>query len=277
MTVNLVVALATESRPLVEHFRLSEDRSSVGFRVFQGAGIRLVVTGIGRVACAAGVAALGERLGEGGSPAWLNVGIAGHAAHAVGEGVHALSIVEAATGLRWYPTRLLEMPGRGATVCTVDAPETGYPDSSVYDMEASAYYATALRYATGELIQVYKIISDNRENGVDTVAKHAVRESIAAHLPAVESIVAGLSGLAGEVDATRPALPELDHIVDRWHFTVSQQHQLRELLRRWETLTGGEPVLDADLNRCPSAKAVLGELNTRLNAIYDRSETGGAA
>lgn len=275
MTVNLVVALATESRPLVDHFRLSEDRSAVGFRVFRGDGIRLVVTGMGRVACAAGVAALGERPGEGGSAAWLNIGIAGHAGHAVGEGVHALSIVEAATGRRWYPPRIMEMPGQGETICTVDAPETGYPDSRVYDMEASAFYATALRYATGELIQVYKIISDNRDNGVHTVARSTVRESIVRHLPAIQAIVDGLAGLVDEIDTARPALPELDHFLGRWHFTVSQQHQLRELLRCFEALTGGGPVLDADLNRCPSAKAVLGELSARLNEVYDRGGSRG--
>jgi len=274
VALNLVVALATESRPLVEHFRLSEDRSAVGFRVYRGDGMRLVVTGMGRVACAAGVAALGEQTGGGVAQAWLNVGIAGHASHPVGEGVHALGIVEAATGRRWHPPRIVDMPGRGEVVCTVDAPETGYADSRVYDMEASAFYATALRYATAELVQVYKIISDNRENGVDTVDKRSVRENMARHLPAIEELGAKLAGLAGEVNATRPRLAELDRILNRWHFSVSQQHRLRELLRRWEVLTGGEPALDADLNRCPSAKAVLGELGARLDAVYARAGGG---
>lgn len=274
MTVNIVVALSAESRPLVDHFRLSEDRTAVGFRVFRGEGLRLIVTGPGRVACAAGVAALGERGQDANIPAWLNLGIAGHENYAVGEGVHALSILEGATGRRWYPPQVFPMPGRGERLCTVDVPETKYPGSCVYDMEASAFYATALRYATGELIQVYKVISDNRDSGVENVDRYGVRDSIVRHLPAIESIVTGLSDLAGAVDASRPRLPELDHIITRWHFTVSQQRQLRELLRRWETLSGGEPVLDADLNRCPSAKSVLGELSARLNRVYDGTGQG---
>lgn len=273
--VNLVVALATESRPLIDHFRLTEDRSAVGFRVFRGDGLRLVVTGMGRVACAAGVAALGELGGARGTSAWLNVGIAGHESHRVGEGVRALSIAEAATGRCWYPPQVLTLPGRGEALRTVDVPETAYPEGFVYDMEASAFYATALRYATGELVQVYKIISDNRDSGVHTVEKHGVRQAIVEHLPAIEAMVAGLSGLAQEVAASRPRLSELDHMLQRWHFTVSQQNQLRELLRRWETLTGGEPVLDANLNRCPSAKALLGELSAHLNELYDRPSTAG--
>lgn len=274
--INLVVALATESRPLIEHFRLTEDRTLAGFRAFRRDGIRLIVTGMGRVACAAGVAALGERREGPGTPAWLNIGIAGHGRHAVGEGAHALGIVEGATGRRWYPPQVLELPGHGETICTVDVPETGYGESYVYDMEASAFYATALRYATAELIQVYKIVSDNRRNGVHTVDKHGVRDAIVRHLPAVETMVCGLSGLAAEVDANRAKLPELDHIVNRWHFTVSQRHQLRELMRRWEVLTGGAPLLDAELNRCPSAKALLGELSVRLDGVYERTGDGEA-
>lgn len=273
--INLVVALATESRPLIEHFGLSEDRSVLGFRVFRGDGVRLVVTGMGRVPCAGGVAALGERGTDAGMSAWLNVGIAGHAAHGVGEGIHAVRILEAATGRSWYPPQVVSLPGRAEALCTVDAPETSYTGGYAYDMEASAFYATAVRYATGELVQVYKIISDNREQGVDSVARHTVRDAIARHLPAIEALAAGLSALAQEVNATRPRLDDFERIVNRWHFSVAQQHQLRELLRQWATLMGAEPVWSPDVNRCPSARAVLGEIRLRLDAVYRSAEGSG--
>jgi len=277
MPVNLVVALAAESRPLIRHFRLSEDRSVTGFRVYRGDEVQLVVTGAGRVACAAGVAALAAS--RGGRPAdsvsaWLNVGIAGHAGHELGSGVHALSVLEAATDRRWYPPQVLRLPGHGESLCTVDVPETGYPGPYVYDMEASAFCATAIRFSTSELVQVYKVISDNREQGVDTVERHRVRDAITGHLDTIGGIVSGLSALAKNLDASRPALDELDHILRRWHFTTTQQHELKGLLRRWETLSGGAPLMDADLNRCPSARSVLGEISDRLSAVYERS--GGA-
>lgn len=277
--INIVVALATESRPLIDHFRLTEDRSATGFRMFQGEGIRLIVTGMGRVSSAAGVAALASRDAHASAPgasAWLNVGIAGHASREIGEGVHAVSILEAATGRRWYPARILQLPGSGEVFRTVDIPESVYPEPCVYDMEASAFYATALRFSTTELIQVYKIISDNRANGVETVAKHRVRESIIAHLTAIEDIVTGLSALAGEIGATQPRLADLEHITSRWHFTASQRHQLRSLLRRWEVLSGGAPLLDAELNRCPSAKSLLAEIGARLDAAYGSARTSGS-
>ena len=274
--INLVVALATESRPLIEHFRLSEDRSAVAFRVYRGDGMRLVVTGVGRVPCAGGVAALGEGAAPAtGMSAWLNIGIAGHASHELGAGVHAVSIREAATGRCWYPPQVLRLPGHGESLCTVDTPEVAYTEPYVYDMEASAFYATAVRYATGELVQVYKIISDNRDNGVAGVGKYAVREALDAHLPAIEEMVSGLSALGDELNTPRRGLEDFERMLTRWYFTVTQQHQLRELLRRWEALYGDAPVWDADLNRCPSAKSVLAEIRTRLDAVYRRPGQDG--
>jgi hypothetical protein len=144
-----------------------------------------------------------------------------------------------------------------------------YVEPYVYDMEASAFYATALRYSTTELCHVYKIVSDNRGSGAATVGKQRIRDSVIQHLPAIEEMAAALSRLAGEVDATRPRLDDFDHIVGRWHFSVAQQHQLRTLLGRWATLTGGAPLLDEELNRCPSARSLLAEIEARLNAVYD--------
>jgi hypothetical protein len=274
--INIVVALATESRPLIEHFKLSQERSSTAFRIFRNDWLRLVVTGMGRVSCAAGVATLAT-LDAGrsttGLSAWLNVGTAGHGRHEIGAGIHAVSILEAATDRRWYPTRILELPGIAGQVCTVDVVEREYQEPYAYDMEASAFYATALRYSTTELCQVYKIISDNGANGPATVDKPRIRESVIRHLPAIEEMAAGLSSLADEVNATRPKLDDFDYIISRWHFSVAQQHQLRTLLGRWATLSGGAPLLDDELNRCPSARSLLAEIKARLEAVYGEGRT----
>lgn len=265
--LNLVVALAAESRPLIEHFRLVQDRSAVGFRVYRGDAMRLVVTGAGRVASAAGVAALGERLEGSAAPAWLNIGVAGAAGLAAGKGVHALSITEAATGRCWYPPQVAKLPGQGVALRTVDAPHGTHDESQVYDTEAAAFYATALRYSTGELVQAYKIIVDDRTRDGDSVPRHGVRDAVIQHLPVLDTVCLALAALAREINRTRPRVAEFDHIVDRWHFTAPQRRQLHELMRRWAARSGGEPVLNAELNRCPSARALLGELSSRLETV----------
>ena len=145
--LNLVVSLVAESRPLIRHFGLREQRTARGFRVYHGDGMRLVVSGIGKTAAGAGAAYLGALAGAGQHEAWLNVGIAGHAELELGEPVHALRITDVATGRNWYPPQILDLPGRGLRVLTVDRAETLYADDAVYDMEAAAFYATALRFS----------------------------------------------------------------------------------------------------------------------------------
>ena len=59
--INLVVALGSEAGPLVRHFGMSRDRGASGFRIYARDGMRLVVTGVGKINAAGGVAYLGGR------------------------------------------------------------------------------------------------------------------------------------------------------------------------------------------------------------------------
>lgn len=263
--INLVVALAAEARPLVDHFRLRLREDSRGFRIYAGEETRLVVTGIGKSAAAAGTAYLAGSSNGAANEAWLNVGIAGHRDLALGEGVHALRIIDGSSGRSWYPPQVLALPGAGATFTSVDNPESAYPQDSVYEMEASAYYSTAVRFSVGELVQVYKVISDNRFFATDRITKRSISESIGAHLPGIERIAVDLNNLAQELADAQPHLGDVDRFLERWHFTVSQEHQLRAVLQQWASRVPNVAVWDESLNRCPSAKSVLAELRARLD------------
>ncbi|MEM8996524.1 MAG: hypothetical protein AAGF23_17180, partial [Acidobacteriota bacterium] len=67
-----------------------------GLRVASGQGVRVAVVGVGKVAMASGVGFLAGRFP--GPAVWLNVGIAGHGAKAVGEIVMAHAVDDRATG-----------------------------------------------------------------------------------------------------------------------------------------------------------------------------------
>ena len=47
--------------------------------------------------------------------------------------------------------------------------ETAYPKDAAYDMEAAGFYAQAAGLTTTDLVHVFKIVSDNRENPVSKV------------------------------------------------------------------------------------------------------------
>jgi len=193
--INLVVALKSEAAPLVRHYGMSRDRDASGFRVYATDDMRLVVTGVGKMNAAGGVAYLGGRDSASGR-AWLNVGLAGHECLAVGTGTVAHKITDRMHGRSWYPIHVEDFPGISAHVVTDDRAIAEYPPSAVCDMEAAAFYAMARRFSGGELIQCYKVVSDNAASGIATVSATLARDLIGDNLKNIDAIVSRLSDLA---------------------------------------------------------------------------------
>lgn len=206
--INLVVALGSEAGPLVRHFGMSRDRGASGFRIYARDGMRLVVTGVGKINAAGGVAYLGGR-DAALQRAWLNVGLAGHESLAVGTGTVAHKITDRVLARSWYPQQVDDFPGIGAHVVTYDHAITDYPPSAVCEMEAAAFYSIAKRFGSSELIQCYKVISDNAASDIATVSPTLARDLIGDNLKHVDSMVNRLSDLARQVINSEQTKQEL--------------------------------------------------------------------
>ena len=169
--VNLVVAHALEAKPLVDFFRLRMQLAAKPYPIYGSEeGIRLIISGLGRQAAAAATVHLGQWQAQqmGAVAGWLNIGIAGHQNLAIGEGILAHKIIERASSSCFYPSQMFSGFDTG-DVISVDAPELNYPEDAAYEMEASGFYASAMKFANAELAQVYKIISDNPSNSVEKI------------------------------------------------------------------------------------------------------------
>jgi nucleoside phosphorylase len=203
--IRLVVALPAEARPLIRRYELA--RAAGGeFPVWRADGVALVVSGVGRHKAAAATAflAAAEGPGEGASEAaWLNVGIAGHRSLPLGEAVLAHKVVSAAGGRAWYPPLLFQPPCATATVITVDRPETSYPEEAAYDMEATGFCLAAARFASAELIQVVKVVSDNAAAPPDRLTAGGVEELIERRVEIVAGIAERTAALAGHPPGLR--------------------------------------------------------------------------
>lgn len=256
---SFVVALHAEAKPLIEHYGL-EPTEEPGFRVFEGAGRRVVISGIGKVAAAAATAYLRDTVLD----VWVNVGIGGHRDRASGEMVLASRVSDAATAARYYPTRvgLAELDTAGVT--TVDVPETAFASSDVFDMEASGFYPTALRFSTSELVHCLKIISDNLDTGTDHLTAARVTDLVEDSLAAVVALVDDLEKLAATLDPLRDE-PDVEPFVQAWHFTASQKRRLTRLLVRHRAFEK-QPSAD-ELRASPSAKTVLDQLTDSLRTL----------
>jgi len=243
-TVNLVVALADEAQPLVDHFSLTLEANHEPFRVYTGDGVRLIVAGVGKLAAAAAVGYLYRWGGNRRDEAWLNVGIAGHAQLPLGTIRLAHKVTDESSAKRWYPPRILSAECPSCDIRCVDRPDNEYLGKAMVDMESAGFVAAASRLATSELVQLAKIISDNREAPAARVTRQTIRGLVHDHVDLTKHLMTVLRDLSAEqIRRAAPTL-EFNRFRKRWHFTATQSSQLRELLRRWEALRPGEPVMD---------------------------------
>ena len=153
--VTLVVALPAEAGPLKNFFQLKPLRATNN--VFQSdQGIRLLVTGVGRKNLNHSFARFARtefaKESQQVSPAWLNIGIAGHRELAVGEMMVANKLSCAVSAQPSFPTPVLSANHYGE-VLTVDEPELTYPQNAAYDMEAHAFWDMALNFGMLDLIR----------------------------------------------------------------------------------------------------------------------------
>ena len=265
--IKLVVALASEARPLVEHFDLARRGGKGGFHIFTGNEAALVVTGIGKVNAAAGSAYLAGFV-PGEDQAWLNIGIAGHETFSPGTGTHASRITDNTTGRSWYPPKIVRMPGLGVHITSYDQPVTHYPPVMACEMEASAFYSVATRFSPGEIVQCYKIVSDNSEESKAGITPASVENLINDHLAAIDGFAASLVELAGQLlPADCLYREELNELRERWHFTVTQTVQLGESLRKMVVRGVGEKIRLRHWQHCVNAKQVLAEMESLLKSL----------
>ena len=265
--INIIVAFPAEARPLAGHFRLRERDSSGPFPFYRNETLCLAISGIGKVACAAATGWL-QGIQRGQPPSgWLNIGIAGHASHEIGDAYIAHCITDQANGRSWYPPQVHGLGLPSEYLLTVDVPETTYRNDALYDMEAAGFYPIACRGATAELVQCYKIVSDNRARPVTAVDTGRYSELISSRLGDIETLVGELERMAHFSKTLNPAPEVLSSFTGNWHFTLTQQHRLAQLLRRWQVLEPGQPLCCGELKKKNHAGEVLRWLEDYLDAL----------
>ena len=228
--IRFVVALPSEARPIVERYRLKHQEGA--WPVYIRDDVALVVSGVGKTAAAAATGFLHSRAGEQRDVPWINVGIAGHQNSSIGSAFVAHTI---RSGEKcFYPPRIGITQLKAAPLVTVNQVEESFQDSALYDMEAAGFYETAIRLATAELVQCFKVVSDNRQTAWTTVsaahAKHLITES----LDTLDNLVNSLQDLAIEIRATQSKPFLLQEFLNKWRFTTSEARRLEQLLRHSE-------------------------------------------
>lgn len=188
--LNLVVALPSEARPIIRLFNL-KPRESAPFGLYSDVDekVWLIVSGVGKTKSAVATDYLASVRNGGNNALWLNIGIAGHSHLAVGTCAVAHTVVDAVTGITNELSFPCQPPIRAVVVKTVAETVHDYPDDSVVDMEAAAFYSAALHYCPPEQIQIIKVISDNRHNPASGISRDFVSRIMAAALPKIDQTI----------------------------------------------------------------------------------------
>jgi hypothetical protein len=236
--INIVCALDCEAKPIIHHYGLTRN-NKVGFKLYENSAIKLVVTGVGQSNCASTIDHLAQHNNS--SSSWLNIGIAGHRDLAIGEGrlVHKINYENNKTC--WYPPRLNKkrVDIDSMALITVDKPESSYHDNCLYDMEAAFFYPATIKKQTSELVQCYKIISDNQFSEIENINAKKVTASIDNKLNEISKIIDELLKLQ-KIPCITIKDYSIKALTDTYHFTQYQQHHLKKLLNRLSLLTNQE-------------------------------------
>ena len=237
----IYTALPCEAKPLVEHYNLKKDVTVQPFAVYLNHEICLTVTGLGKSAMATGVAYSQALFATVECPmVMLNIGIAGHKDYPLGSLFLIDKISDVDSERNYYPSLITSSSCPTGSIQTSSKPQLNYNQSYFCDMEASAFYETAVRFSTSELIFCLKVISDNELSAVENIHPKRVAALITEHLATVELLLKRVAAKAAMLTPPEPRL--FRQLIDRYHFTVNEKIQLKNQLSRWNVVTDQQPL-----------------------------------
>jgi hypothetical protein len=265
--IGWVIALDCEGRPIRELFGLEQVPTRGPYPLYRTACEThwMVRCGIGRNHAAAATMYLHQKMGGGAHIAWLNVGIAGHESLPQGTARRVNQIIEASTGASFYPTQVFNSNLMGCRLVTVDQPQKTITDTALYDMEGSAFFSVASRLSSQELVMLIKCVSDHGAKDEEFPSRDSISRWIADLAVPITTAVEGLLALS-TCEVERLAEPDLTEILAARHFSVTQTHQLRAVMRRWAALKLGKSVHDLLMPE-DDARRVIARIKIHLNGV----------
>jgi len=231
-----VIALPAEARPLLRAYQLKQVAGNHPFPLYQRDQIWLIVSGIGKTLAAAATAYLGAIAGMREAGIWLNIGIAGHSHLPIGSAYLAHSIEEFTTGNRWFPQCLCKAPWPSHPLLTNDTIETNYTSESLFDMEAAGFFRMASKLSTLEFIHSIKIVSDSNIAEAQALTPALAEQWIGNQIGAIKQFIEQLQALTISGEATHTLQTLLEQLSERFHLSVTEQHQTKIRLQKMQAL-----------------------------------------
>lgn len=263
-----VSALHCEAKPVIDFYRLKKSHEDNAFDLYRGDNMACIISGIGKLASAAASAWIAARYEDAASIAWINLGIAGAASHELGSIFALNQVIDADSGQRYYPAPGADSTLPGYACLTLGQPSEDYREHQLYDMEASGFMHSTLRFSSAELTQSIKIVSDNQQHktGKD---RPRISALIHQHIELIDQQASSLVALNQEISALEIPAESWQKLTTMAHFSQTQKNRLRVLWRYLMNRDLDSEQLLKELATCASSKAII-EVLEQLS--YQQSE-----
>lgn len=273
--IHFICALKSEAQLLIEHFALNHLQGSQPYHIYlsKTKHISLTLSGVGKLAAAAATAYTFSKLACQYDDIWLNLGIAGHKEHELGEIYVCNRIEDAGSQKKWFPQITYDTEINREKLLTLDQPSTDYIDC-LFDMEASGFVATASKFSRLEFIQSFKIISDNSMHPASNMSGNHVQSLIKPHIDSINIVTNQLANIRNTLETKLDISEYREQFLIQWRFSSYQQRQLEKVLYRWQLLLPQESPFMRIGKRAVNANEIIMTLENILDSVdFSLAET----
>jgi nucleoside phosphorylase/ribosomal protein S15P/S13E len=272
MSIRWVVALKVEAEIILDEYNMNFDPEFTLFQVFRNFEKTrwLILSGIGRHNSAAATTYLYMISKASRSTCWINLGIAGSGKGHYGD-LCLVNKISNNDSSNTYPATMPKVTFHKMNLFTTDVPLTDYTLHELIDMEGSAFYDITNKLSGREFICLMKVISDGPNNNIEDLNKFKIRELIKLNIANIKTIVSYYEKLSMDQYQIIQQPKILSEILSQWHFSVSQTHQLENLIKRINTLSKDEEITKL-IKDCKNSRSVITILEEKiLNTKVDWS------
>jgi len=272
MSIRWVVALKVEAEIILDEYNMNFDPEFTLFQVFRNFEKTrwLILSGVGRHNSAAATTYLYMISKASRSTCWINLGIAGSGKGHYGD-LCLVNKISNNDSSNTYPATMPKVTFHKMNLFTSDVPLTDYTLHELIDMEGSAFYDITNKLSGREFICLMKVISDGPNNDIEDLNKFKIRELINLNIANIKTIVSYYEKLSIDQYQIIQQPKILSEILSQWHFSVSQKHQLENLIKRLNTLSKDEEIIKL-IKDCKNSRSVITNLEAKiLNTKVDWS------
>jgi len=272
MSIRWVVALKVEAEIILDEYNMNFDPEFTLFQVFRNFEKTrwLILSGVGRHNSAAATTYLYMISKASRSTCWINLGIAGSGKGHYGD-LCLVNKISNNDSSNTYPATMPKVTFHKMNLFTSDVPLTDYTLHELIDMEGSAFYDITNKLSGREFICLMKVISDGPNNDIEDLNKFKIRELINLNIANIKTIVSYYEKLSMDQYQIIQQPKILSEILSQWHFSVSQKHQLENLIKRINTLSKDEEIIKL-IKDCKNSRSVITILEEKiLNTKVDWS------